>query len=505
MSQQLGFFTLATLLRPSIPITRLFTEAQLVNRTYGPPCLKVLAAQSLNAQLLKALESAILAVAQKSAAAAAVGKLKGSSDRQVADTSEHRTLPNTTANTTLQRPSTAPASTGLRLSLSSFSDPRQPPLHAPEVATPSDPINRHVPSTSTEQPAISALPSGEMSSNLDFAPVGASCASSSNVAAGLQQPAGFTLQADQASLELSQDMASHQDLHATSQAEHDSAACASGSSSSFSGMGSIARQVKLALQAQGSSIVNVCGESEAQQEDGQWQAAHAVLIRLSQQVIMPVTFRQDHTGEESGLSSALNSTINNTVDATGATCLQTDPPASHLGSLSVQRTRTNPLFGDLSHSASTHSLFGSVYLTERPASLPAATFLCDSAVSVSVEADAATLYEPPESAVVLSVEPDSTVSEATDPAATAVLGSLDLCRNTSLKLRALLLMTVSNKESDENECGVCMERSVGVCIAPCSHTICGECESCRCFVKTGPRQAMQVFDIFLFAVCGWCV
>jgi type II secretory pathway pseudopilin PulG len=55
--QRLGFFSLALLLRPNIPLPRLFNEEERGTRTWGPPPLKVLAAECLNHKLLRALES----------------------------------------------------------------------------------------------------------------------------------------------------------------------------------------------------------------------------------------------------------------------------------------------------------------------------------------------------------------------------------------------------------------------------------------------------------------
>lgn len=52
VAQRLGFFTLAMLLRPSIPILRLFSDDDRAVRFFGPQPLKALAAEALNKMLV---------------------------------------------------------------------------------------------------------------------------------------------------------------------------------------------------------------------------------------------------------------------------------------------------------------------------------------------------------------------------------------------------------------------------------------------------------------------
>ena len=52
VAQRLGFFTLAMLLRPNIPIVRLFSEEERSIRFYGPPPLKAISAEALNRHLI---------------------------------------------------------------------------------------------------------------------------------------------------------------------------------------------------------------------------------------------------------------------------------------------------------------------------------------------------------------------------------------------------------------------------------------------------------------------
>lgn len=467
VAQQLGFFTLATLLRPSIPITHLFAEAQLVNRTYGPPPLKVLAAQTLNTQLLTALESAILAADTPRSPS------HGQTGMDIlADPSDcwHLAAPDITIP---QRPSTAPASTGQRLPISALSFPYPPPQYPEAEAAPSDLIRRPAPSTSSETPVI--------------------------ISASDMQQAN---QASQDRLESAQQCAAFiHDLHTTTQAEHNPAADVLPSSgSSSSGMGCFARHVQLALQAQDHCQSSSYGQSTSQQRDEQ-QTAHEVLLRSSQQLIMPAGTAQD---EGSDLSSAMTSAMHNTVGALEASRPQIEPSDAQSESLLVQRTRTNPLFGDLSQcastSASSQSLSGSVYVTDVPPCLAAASLLSESASTVpdvfqKIAINESEINEPSaintaEQAVMLVSEVSSTpavdgaaertstvpaAAAAAKQAATTVLDVSDQDRsNKSAKLRLLLLLVASNKESEDYECGVCMERSVGVYIAPCSHTICGE-------------------------------
>ncbi|KAF5837066.1 hypothetical protein DUNSADRAFT_4899 [Dunaliella salina] len=56
VAHRLGFLALSMLLKPNIPILRLFSEDERAVRLYGPPQLKVLCAEALNRKLLAALE-----------------------------------------------------------------------------------------------------------------------------------------------------------------------------------------------------------------------------------------------------------------------------------------------------------------------------------------------------------------------------------------------------------------------------------------------------------------
>jgi len=56
VAQRNGFFSLAMMLRPTIPITRLFSEEERNSgRIYGPPALKVIAAEAANRKLVATL------------------------------------------------------------------------------------------------------------------------------------------------------------------------------------------------------------------------------------------------------------------------------------------------------------------------------------------------------------------------------------------------------------------------------------------------------------------
>ncbi|KXZ44797.1 hypothetical protein GPECTOR_62g912 [Gonium pectorale] len=68
VAQRLGFYPLAMLLRPSIPILRLFSDEERAVRFYGPAPLRALAAEALNKKLLAELD-ALAAATPPSAAA----------------------------------------------------------------------------------------------------------------------------------------------------------------------------------------------------------------------------------------------------------------------------------------------------------------------------------------------------------------------------------------------------------------------------------------------------
>ncbi|GIL79443.1 hypothetical protein Vretimale_18316 [Volvox reticuliferus] len=57
VAQRLGFYPLAMLLRPSIPILRLFSDEERAVRFYGPAPLRAIAAEALNKKLLMELDS----------------------------------------------------------------------------------------------------------------------------------------------------------------------------------------------------------------------------------------------------------------------------------------------------------------------------------------------------------------------------------------------------------------------------------------------------------------
>ncbi|GLC53744.1 hypothetical protein PLESTB_000782600 [Pleodorina starrii] len=68
VAQRLGFYPLAMLLRPSIPILRLFSDEERAVRFYGPAPLRAIAAEALNKKLLAELDALAAAAACVSAA-----------------------------------------------------------------------------------------------------------------------------------------------------------------------------------------------------------------------------------------------------------------------------------------------------------------------------------------------------------------------------------------------------------------------------------------------------
>lgn len=67
VAQRMGFYPLAMLLRPSIPIFRLFSDEERAVRFYGPPPLRAITAEALNKKLMSEIDALV------AAAAAAVG------------------------------------------------------------------------------------------------------------------------------------------------------------------------------------------------------------------------------------------------------------------------------------------------------------------------------------------------------------------------------------------------------------------------------------------------
>ncbi|GFR52870.1 hypothetical protein Agub_g15498 [Astrephomene gubernaculifera] len=63
VAQRLGFYPLAMLLRPSIPILRLFSDEERAIRFYGPAPLRAIAAEALNKKLLSELDALAAAAA----------------------------------------------------------------------------------------------------------------------------------------------------------------------------------------------------------------------------------------------------------------------------------------------------------------------------------------------------------------------------------------------------------------------------------------------------------
>ncbi|GLI68253.1 hypothetical protein VaNZ11_012606, partial [Volvox africanus] len=62
VAQRLGFYPLSMLLRPSIPILRLFSDEERAVRFYGPAPLRAIAAEALNKKLLTELDTLAAAV-----------------------------------------------------------------------------------------------------------------------------------------------------------------------------------------------------------------------------------------------------------------------------------------------------------------------------------------------------------------------------------------------------------------------------------------------------------
>lgn len=189
--------------------------------------------------------------------------------------------------------------------------------------------------------------------------------------------------------------------------------------------------------------------------------------------------------------------------------------SSQIPAALLHRTRTNPLYGNFSRPASAQSLAEMSELPRLPSSelsnvpvtpsmgprFPA--FAAAAGAAAAALADAyANAYTSDVSASYVSQAPANAASQSGFAAAAGTAAGLadvyahtasnvsavghqpsvrcshsgtGISRGSSAKLAAALVRGLSSRGSDVNECGVCLERSVGVCMAPCSHAMCGGC------------------------------
>ncbi|MEW5319983.1 MAG: hypothetical protein WDW38_011091 [Sanguina aurantia] len=610
VSQQLGFFTLATLLRPSIPVSRLFSEAQMVHRTYGPPLLKILAAQALNAHLLASLERA---------------ETVDRGPRRPADKQDPQQPPPCSCPSHLPPPRgqhpdaslpllspqhhSAHPPEALLLSLlpsltqSSGGIDGDPSLLLPQLLSDCNLAAGVAPQTgcsisrgTTSESLIldigsSSAATGPNNSNTDEATADGHTSAAAvqlsdsfptpavpapdeptSVASVQLQPAALPPQTAAAALML---------------AKRSSAAFPSSHQVSFSGVGSAAAAAAAAATtastaaATTASTAGAAGRQQWQQqqqqgegEDGQqWQAAHEVLLRFSHQVTpsegsASLTAHQpaadpplvpssqtapraalgascDDTGgadgselphsrlseasavtteatvSESPLAAVSDSVIHDAdlaaaAEAAAGPSLWTDvaSSSSQMPAVLVHRTRTNPLYGNFSRPASTHSLAEMCELPRLPSSElstvpvtpsmgPQFPTFAAAAGAAAASADArANAHTSDAPARCVSRAPANAASQSAFAAAAGTAAGLaevpahtasnvsavehqpsvrlshsgaGISRGSSAKLAAALVRGLSSRGSDVNECGVCLERSVGVCMAPCSHAMCGPC------------------------------